>query len=214
MTESQVSGALASEEIRFRLGIWQRVLPLVLMTVCLGSGTVLRAVADVGRPVFDPWTVAVWLPLVVLVVSPFGITLTPSAARVHDVRRRTIPWASVQNVRAEQVMGGRVVVLYEADGRRTRLRAPVTGFLERDRRFEEKFHVIGQWWQTHRGTDWIALPPPRTAPFAGAPTPENPLRFPTWAHRDAQQPSTGLGLSSGSAAGRRRARSKWRPFTA
>jgi hypothetical protein len=159
MTESQVSGAPAPEEIRFRPGVRQGVLPLLLMTVCLWSGTALRAVTDVG-PVFDVWTLVLWIMLVVSVVSPFGITLTPSAARVHDLRRRTVPWASVQSVRVEQVMGGRVVVLYEAGGRRTRLRAPATGFLQRDRDFEEKFHVIGQWWLAHRGTDWVPVPPP------------------------------------------------------
>ncbi|MFF3415409.1 hypothetical protein ACFYW9_11995 [Streptomyces sp. NPDC002698] len=160
MTESQVSGAPAPEEIRFRLGVRQCVPTLLLMTVCVWSGTVLRAVTGVGRPVFDVWTLVLWIMLVVSVVSPFGITLTPSAARVRDLRRRTIPWASVQSVRVEQVMGGRVVALYEAGGRRTRLRAPVTGFLQRDRGFEEKFHVIGQWWLAHRGTDWVPVPPP------------------------------------------------------
>ncbi|WP_328450158.1 hypothetical protein OG780_20190 [Streptomyces sp. NBC_00386] len=160
MSESQVSGAPALEEIRFRLGIWQCVPPLLLMTACLWFGPVLGAVTGVGRPSFDAWTLAMWIVLVVLVVSPFGVTLTPSAARVHDLRRRTVPWASVQSVRVEQVMGGRVVVLYEADGRRTRLRAPVTGFLQRDRGFEEKFHVIGQWWLAYRGTDWVPVPPP------------------------------------------------------
>ncbi|MFJ7969162.1 hypothetical protein [Streptomyces sp. NPDC096324] len=162
MTEPQVSGAPAPEEVRFRPGMRQCVLPLLLMTVCLWSGTVLRAVADVGLPVFDVWTPVLWIVLVVSVVSPFGITLTPSAARVHDLRRRTVPWTSVQSVRIEHVAGGRVVVLYEADGRRTRLRAPVTGFLQRDRDFEEKFHVIGQWWLAHRGSDWVPVPPPGT----------------------------------------------------
>ncbi|WP_392964827.1 hypothetical protein [Streptomyces sp. LN245] len=160
MTESQVSGSPAPEEIRFRLGVRQCAPPLLLMTVCLWFGPVLGAVTGVGRPVFDVWTLVLWIVLVVSVVSPSGITLTPSAARVHGLRRRTVPWASVQSVRVEHVMGGRVVALYEAGGRRTRLRAPITGFLQRDRNFEEKFHVIGQWWLAHRGTDWVPVPPP------------------------------------------------------
>ncbi|MFE2533310.1 hypothetical protein [Streptomyces sp. NPDC059371] len=162
MTESQVSGAPALEEIRFRLGIRQCVPPLLLMTVCVWSGTVLRAVADVGLSAFDVWALVLWIVLVASVVSPFGTTLTPSAARVRDLRRRTVPWASVQSVRVERVMGGRVVVLYEAGGHRTRLRAPMTAFLQGDRDFDEKFHVIGQWWPAHRGSDWVPVPPPGT----------------------------------------------------
>ncbi|MET8136805.1 hypothetical protein ABZV24_33575 [Streptomyces sp. NPDC005251] len=146
------------------------------MSVVLGLDTFLWAVTSVGRPMlFDTWILALWIVGVVgAVVSPFGITLTPSAARVHSLRRRTVPWASVQSVCVERVTGGRVIVLYESDGRRTRLRAPFTGFLQRDRRFEEKFHVIGQWWQTHRGSDWVALPPPRTAPSFVPLTPGHP----------------------------------------
>lgn len=163
MTESQVSGAPAPEEIRFRPGVWQRVLPLLPMTMALGFDAFLRVVSTVPRPAFDARFHSLWIVLVLMLLvasSFFGITLTPSAARVHGLRRRTVPWASVQSVRVEQVMGGRVVVLYEAGGRRTRLRAPFTGFLQRDRDFEEKFHVIGQWWLAHRGTDWVPVPPP------------------------------------------------------
>ncbi|MEU0431968.1 hypothetical protein ABZ153_10065 [Streptomyces sp. NPDC006290] len=177
MTESQVSEAPAPEEIRFRSGFWQRVMPMLSMTVFMGFDTVLWAVTGVGRPMlFDARFIALWtvLAVVMAVVSPFGITLTSSAAKVHNLRPRTIPWASVQNVCVERVTGGWVIALYESDGRRTRLRAPFTGFLQRDRRFEEKFHVIGQWWQTHRGSDWVALPPPRTAPSFVPLTPGHP----------------------------------------
>ncbi|MFJ6832445.1 hypothetical protein [Streptomyces sp. NPDC091209] len=160
MAESQVSGAPVPEEIRFRLAVRQRVAAVLFSAVVLGLDTFLWAVTSVGRPMlFDIRFLALWIVVVVAVVSPVGITLTPSAARVHRLRRRTIPWASVQNVCVERVTGGWVIALYEADGRRTRLPAPFTAFLQRDRRFEEKFHVIGQWWQTHRGTDWVALPP-------------------------------------------------------
>jgi hypothetical protein len=176
MTESQVGRGPAPEEIRFRLGIRQRMPPGILIAACMGFDAVLRSVTDDRQPAFDAWFTAVWVVLVVLsvTVSPFGITLTPSTARVRNLRRRIIPWASVQNVCVEPVMGGRVIVLYEADGRRTQLRAPITGFLQRDRRFEEKFHVIGQWWQTHRGTDWVPLPHPGAIPLWALPTPGHP----------------------------------------
>ncbi|MGW3913013.1 hypothetical protein ACWEBX_16040 [Streptomyces sp. NPDC005070] len=163
MTEPQVSGAPASEEIRFRLGVRQRLTPVIPAVLIL----VLDTLNPASRAPFGVWFFVTWVVLVLLLTvasatSPFGITLTPSAALVRNLRRRTVPWASVQSVRVEQVMGGRVVVLYEAGGRRTRLRAPVTGFLQRDRDFEEKFHVIGQWWLAHRGSDWVPVPPPGT----------------------------------------------------
>ncbi|MFJ8996019.1 hypothetical protein ACIRQH_37140 [Streptomyces sp. NPDC102279] len=163
MTKIQPDRVPGHEEIRFRLGTWQRLASMLPMAVPAGFGTV----EHVGRPGFESWIQFLLIMLVlgvavVSLTSLFGITLTPSAARVHNLRRRTIPWASVQSVRVEPIMGVRVVALYEADGRRTRLRAPTTGFLQWDRGFEEKFHVIGQWWLANRGSDWVPVPPPGT----------------------------------------------------
>ena len=79
----------------------------------------------------------------------FGVTLTPTEARVHNLRRRVIRWDDVRAVTVESLLGLRTVVLYE-EGRRTRLRAPSNGFMQWDRRFDEKYHVIGQWWLAHR----------------------------------------------------------------
>ncbi|MFJ4829468.1 hypothetical protein ACIP79_06015 [Streptomyces sp. NPDC088747] len=90
----------------------------------------------------------------------FGVTLTPSAAVVHNLRRRTIPWSDVQAIRVEPVLGTSTVVIYEVSGRRTRLRAPTTGFLAWDRGFDEKFDVLGRWRWDHRGPDWTPVPPP------------------------------------------------------
>lgn len=163
MAEFQAGGMPAQGEIRFRLGIWQCLLPVMPAFLGLGLGTLNPA----GRAAFGPWFFVPWAASVLLltVISatfPFGITLTPSAAVVRNLRRRTIPWVSVQSVRVERIMGGRFVALYEADGRRTRLRAPMTGFLQRDRDFERKFHTVGQWWLAHRGNDWVPVPPPGT----------------------------------------------------
>ncbi|MER5796450.1 hypothetical protein [Streptomyces sp. NPDC001980] len=102
----------------------------------------------------------VLLPLVLITSRRFGVTLTPSAAIVHGLRRRTILWSNVQAIRVESVLGSRTVAIYEAGGRHTRLRAPTTGFLSWDRSFEEKFHTIGRWWLAHRGPDWVPVPPP------------------------------------------------------
>ena len=81
----------------------------------------------------------------------FGVTLTPTEVIVHNFRRRTIPWTQIRGVQAEPFQSMKTVVLYDTTGRRTRLRAPITGFLSWDRHFEEKFHTIGSWWQIHHG---------------------------------------------------------------
>lgn len=86
-----------------------------------------------------------------------GITLTADHAVVHNVRRRKIAWADVQCIRIESYLGSRTIVIYEASGRHTRLRAPIRGFLSWDRRFDEKFHTIGQWWLAHRGAAWTPV---------------------------------------------------------
>nr|WSY53555.1 hypothetical protein OG999_27815 [Streptomyces sp. NBC_00886] len=144
--------------------MWQRIVPVA---PAIGMSVVLLTRFRTGRPSSDEllaWLV-MWVALLALdVVLPsyFGITLTPSAAVVRNLRRRTIPWADIQGVQIESILGTRSVVLHEADGRRTRLRAPFTGFLAWDRHFEEKFHVIGRWWLDHRGPDWTPAPPPPT----------------------------------------------------
>lgn len=87
----------------------------------------------------------------------FSITLSPHMAQVRNLRRRTIYWSDVQAIRiVKKRLSNRTIVIYEANGRQTQLRAPVTGFLLWDRRFEEKFHVIGQWWLDFRGPEWQA----------------------------------------------------------
>ncbi|WP_157436071.1 hypothetical protein [Actinospica robiniae] len=86
-----------------------------------------------------------------LLLGRAGVELTPEGAIVRTLRRRQIAWRDVQYVQIQRFSGNRVVVLYEAGGRRTRLRAPSTGFLNWDKRFEEKADVIGRWWETHRG---------------------------------------------------------------
>lgn len=107
------------------------------------------------------------LVLTALFPARFGTTLTPSAAVIHSWRRRTIPWADIRGIQTESTRGTKTIVLYEANGRVTRLRAPSTGFLAPDRHFEEKFHVIGDWWLTHRGPDWSPVSAPSALnPFA------------------------------------------------
>ncbi|WP_234375499.1 hypothetical protein [Streptomyces sp. CB01373] len=167
MVQSQVA-AVRPERVRYRLTRPQRLLPLLPSSI--GIAVQVSVWLDVGGHVVVPGLLA-WgaLLLLVLITSRFfGVTLTSSAAIVHNLRRRTIPWSNVQAIQIESFLGSRTVVIYEAGGRGTRLRAPITGFLYWDRGFEEKFHAIGRWWLEHRGPNWAPVPPPWT-PWGGPP---------------------------------------------
>jgi hypothetical protein len=65
---------------------------------------------------------------------------------VHNLRQRQIAWADVVAVRVEPIQFARTVVIYERGGRRTRLRAPITQPLGRDRDFDAKARAINDWW--------------------------------------------------------------------
>ncbi|MEU3982227.1 hypothetical protein AB0F77_19350 [Streptomyces sp. NPDC026672] len=169
MEQSQVA-ALPPERIRYRLTRLQRLSPALPSIVIVPTFQVLIWLD--GGP-FGPLLVPgllVWGVLPVLItLAPFGVTLTPSVAIVHNLRRRTIPWSDVQAIQIEPFFGSRTVVIYEAGSRCTRLRAPITGFLSWDRSFEEKFHTIGRWWLEHRGPDWAPVAPPGVH-WGGPPT--------------------------------------------
>lgn len=161
--EQSDPAATPPERIRYRLTRPQRLLPTLPGFVAATFSQTLFWLD--GGPI-DPALVPgllIWgvlLPLALITTRSFGVTLTPSAAIAHNLRRRTIQWSDVQAIQIESLLGSRTVVIYEAGGRHTRLRAPMTGFLSWDRGFEEKFHTIGRWWLDHRGPDWVPVPPP------------------------------------------------------
>ncbi|WP_405949129.1 hypothetical protein OG588_24170 [Streptomyces prunicolor] len=162
------------------MAVWQRITPFLPTAV----GTTVLFIAS-GTEFHPPGglsgVVTFWVAVLVLgniLPSRFGITLTPSAAVVHNVRRRTIPWAEIQAIQVQSTAGIKSIVLHEANGRSTELRAPTTGFLSWDRHFNEKLHTIETWWQTHRGPDWTPIPPP-PAWWNTPPTPDwNPFAPP------------------------------------
>ncbi|WP_351234317.1 hypothetical protein [Streptomyces sp. NPDC002133] len=162
------AGVSSPERIRYRLTRLQRVLPVLPALLIV----ITLQIVYWSEETPDGFVVgAVVSPFVLLITSRgVGITLTQSAAIVHRVSRRTIPWADVQAVRIESSFGIRSIVIYEATGRRTSLPAPNTGFLSWDRTFEEKFHTIGSWWLDHRGPHWAPVLPPG-AGLGGPPGP-------------------------------------------
>jgi hypothetical protein len=54
--------------------------------------------------------------MAVLLPRKFGITLTPSAAIVHNLRRRIARWSEVQAITIESLLGSRTIVLYDTNG--------------------------------------------------------------------------------------------------
>ena len=177
MEQSQVEAG-PPESIRYRLTRRQRLLSVLPAVVVMPFQVLLWLDGGpIGPVCVSLLTWGVLAPVALIISRPFGVTLTPSAAIVHNLRRRTIPWSNVQAIRIESLFGSRTVVIYEAGGRRTRLRAPITGFLSWDRGFEEKFHTIGRWWLDHRGPDWAPVPPPgawRGGPLASDGNPYAP----------------------------------------
>ena len=97
----------------------------------------------------------------------FGITLTPDAAIVHNLRRRVIPWSAIQDVTIETFRGGPTIVLREAQ-RRTHLWAPVSGF-RRGSRFEEEYRLIIEWRLAHGDKGWLPSRPAPPGPVVWVP---------------------------------------------
>ncbi|MFI8069224.1 hypothetical protein ACIF85_10620 [Streptomyces sp. NPDC086033] len=181
MEQSQVV-ARPPERIRYRSALLQSVLPVLPLLVVVWGAKVWEWMSwkPVGAEMAESFGLWGATLLALLIAGQyFGVTLTESTAIVHNLRRRTIQWSNVQAICVEGFQGARTVVIYEAGGRRTRLRAPITGFLRWDRGFEEKFQTIGKWWQDHRGPDWTPVPLP-AAQLSGPPIPDgNPFASPT-----------------------------------
>lgn len=174
--------AVPPERIRYRCTRLQRVLPVLPLLLIVGGTTVIDWVTlkRTGSEIAESLGMWAALSLVLLILGQYlGVTLTESTAIVHSLRRRAIQWSNVQAIRVERFQGVQTVVIYEAGGRRTRLRAPITGFLCWDRGFEEKFRTIGRWWLDHRGPDWTPVVLPG-AQWSGPPVPDgNPFASPT-----------------------------------
>lgn len=158
--------ATADGPVRFRLTVWQQLPFYFLWALILTEEAFFTFATHIRLAL--PVTSVLILPLVFL-TRWFGVTLTPDEAIVHNLRRRRIAWRDIQTIQAERLFGNRIVVLYEASGRRTRLRAPLSGFLNWDRRFEEKFDAIGQRWSTHRGEAQVAAGPQNSGRAGWAP---------------------------------------------
>ena len=143
--------------MRFRLTRRQR-----LSSVAATSLGFLVVILAMGNPVEDHSSLVYRIMVVgATIVIPLGLlgallvrwqgaTLTQEALRVHNFRARVIPWRDIQSIAVQPLLGSRTIVVREHSGRRTRLRAPVSGPLYSDPEFDSKFHTIGQWFMSRR----------------------------------------------------------------
>ena len=92
----------------------------------------------------------VWAAITALVFRWQGVTLAPDGLHVHSPRPRTIRWPDIAWLSTQRLLGATYVIVWEASGRWTRLRAPTTGLLAWDRDFEDKCRTIGTWQQAMR----------------------------------------------------------------
>jgi hypothetical protein len=163
MSVVQVRDAPSSTDpLRYRITPWQMILPCgIYAGVLIGQFVAFFLQAQPGLTDAERHQLATsnayifaffvaLFPLVVWQSRRWGVILTPTEARVYGLGTRVIRWSDVRAVEVEDRFGSRIVVLHEVN-RRTRLRAPSTGFLAWDKRFDEKFRTIEQWWLTHRG---------------------------------------------------------------
>jgi hypothetical protein len=150
--ESGELDQVAGSSVRLRMPLYARffflvpLLPLLLMQVTLPT----RDADSTDRPILLTILVIVAVTLFGL-NSWFGVTLTPGAAVVHNLRRRQLPWSDVVAVTQVPSFGTRRVLLWTKDGRRIALRVPIMAFPGVGRRhFDHDYHVIGRWWLAHR----------------------------------------------------------------
>jgi hypothetical protein len=93
-----------------------------------------------------------WSVLSALLFRWQGVTLAPDALHVHNLQVRTIRWVDIASVSTDRMLGSTYVIVWEASGRSTRLRAPTTGLLAWDRDFQAKYQTITAWHQALRGS--------------------------------------------------------------
>ncbi len=142
--------------VRFRLTRRQRSIWLIAGVLQLvPAGLVIVAGGGAFRVLLLGYPPILY-GLIYVLQGRFGVDLFPECAVARGVRRRIVSWDRVQAIEPRRRQAMQLIVLVEPD-RRSRLRAPATGFLYRDPRFDEKLATIRSWWLDHRGPDALEL---------------------------------------------------------
>jgi hypothetical protein len=147
----------ASVRIRSTFGQWAWLLGAVTVAIALtqaGMAFAFRGTPGVTEQgLLSVATFAVtWSVLSALLFRWQGVTLAPDALHVHSLQARTIRWVDIASVSTDRMLGTTYVIVWEASGRSTRLRAPTTGLLAWDRDFQAKYQTITAWHQALRGS--------------------------------------------------------------
>lgn len=145
-----------SVRIRSTFGQWLWLLGAVTVANALTQGglaLVFRGTPAAEQGFLSVATFAVtWSVLSALLFRWQGVTLAPDALHVHNLQARTIRWVDIASVSTDRMLGTTYVIVWEASGRSTRLRAPTTGLLAWDRDFQAKYQTITAWHQALRGS--------------------------------------------------------------
>lgn len=131
------------------------------------------------------------VPGVVMLVTFFasagwGAVLTPHGLTAKGFTTRHFAWAEIAHVEVAPFLGTQTVRLTLANGKRTRLRAPIDSWGARDPEFPAKATAIWQWWAAATG---------RTAPPGGPapqPWPQQGMPQQAWPQHPAMPPHPGM----------------------
>jgi hypothetical protein len=110
--------------------------------------------------VYSPYVGLAYFALVEVLgvcAIPFGVTLTADGIVMRGFKRQLIPWQAIRYIDTYSLLGGHTVRLNLFDGKKKRLRAPVSGWGQKDPEFAAKKATIHQWWMYYTGQ---LMPPP------------------------------------------------------
>lgn len=129
-------------EIRMGLSFGQRTPYLI------GGG--LMTVGGVANIVFDgvPTSLVPGVAMIVVFFASarWGAVLTSHGLTAKGFTTRHFAWPEIMEVEVSKFLGTQTVRLTLANGKRTRLRAPISGWGGHDPEFPAKSYTIWQWW--------------------------------------------------------------------
>ena len=141
---------LHGESIKLRL-TWSQRRAFVVATAVFQALVWWDALLDHGRLGGSWETALAGLALAAMAAATWwlGTSLTRRGLVVHAVPPLLIRWEDVHEIEVESLAGISTVVVRHGS-RRTRLVAPTTGPLGRDRDFHDKVRILRTFWAAHR----------------------------------------------------------------